>query len=116
MCYVLYQENDIVINETSYRQSEHSLSVLTAGNFSGLFLRLHRRTGLRRKMRMKRHLREANGPYSLSFPDFCLLIFLISLFMFVNLSRIAIFLMRPTLCRSKQCCQVLAIKDKVMNE
>ena len=31
-------------------------------------------------------------------------------------SRIAILLMRPTLCRSKQCCQVLAIKDIVMNE
>ena len=30
--------------------------------------------------------------------------------------HIAILLMRPTLCRSKKCCQVLAIKDKVMNE
>ena len=30
--------------------------------------------------------------------------------------NIAILLMRPTLCRSKQCCQVLAIKVKVMNE
>ena len=35
---------------------------------------------------------------------------------FIPNSRIAILLMRPTLCRSKQCCQVLAIKDKVMNE
>ena len=32
--------------------------------------------------------------------------------MFVN----SILLMWPTLCRSKQCCQVLAIKDEVMNE
>ena len=29
---------------------------------------------------------------------------------------IAILLMRPTLCRSKQCCQVLAIKDKVISD
>ena len=33
-----------------------------------------------------------------------------------SLFLIAILLMRPTLCRSKQCCQVLAIKVKVMNE
>ena len=33
-----------------------------------------------------------------------------------DLSRIAILLMRPTPCRSKQCCQELAIKVKVMNE
>ena len=38
--------------------------------------------------------------------------------MFVNSFRIAILLMRPTLCRSKQVVvkYYVAIKDKVMNE